>query len=83
VQKTVLLSIPLVFLAGFMFPIRNMPLPFRVFAELIPATHYIRIARGIYLRAEGFVTLLPEIAIVLAFGAVLVGVAFRTVGART
>ena len=53
VQKTVLLSIPLIQLSGFAFPIRNMPLPVQWLAELFPATHYIRVSRAIYLRGEG------------------------------
>ncbi len=53
VQKTVLFSIPLVQLSGFAFPIRNMPTPVQWLAELIPATHYIRVSRAIYLRGAG------------------------------
>jgi ABC-2 type transport system permease protein len=82
VQKTVLFSIPLVQMSGFAFPIRNMPLAFRWIAELFPATHYIRVSRAIYLRAEGLTTLLPELGLILLFGAVLVTMALRTMGRR-
>ena len=61
VQKTVVFSIPLVQLSGFAFPIRNMPAVFRWLTELFPATHYIRLSRAIYLRAEGPLTLLPSL----------------------
>jgi hypothetical protein len=50
VQKTVLFSIPLVQLSGFAFPIRNMPELLQWATELIPATHFIRVTRAIYLR---------------------------------
>src|SRR5262249_35427440 len=50
VQKTVLFSIPLIQLSGFAFPLRNMPLGFRMLAETFPATHYIRVTHAIYLR---------------------------------
>ena len=83
VQKTVLFSIPLIFLGGFAFPIRNMPLFFRMIAELLPASHYIRLSRAIYLRGAGLVPLLPEIALLTVFGAILMAIAFRTVAART
>jgi len=82
VQKTVLFSIPLIFLGGFVFPIRNMPIGFQWLSEVIPATHYIRIARAIYLRAAGPVELASELLLVGVFGAVLIAVAFRAVGAR-
>jgi ABC-2 type transport system permease protein len=82
VQKTVLFSIPLVQLSGFAFPIRNMPMPVQWLAELFPATHYIRVTRGIYLRGEGPVELWGELLILLVFGAVLLGVALRSLERR-
>lgn len=82
VQKTVLSSIPLVQLSGFAFPIRNMPVAVQWLAELFPATHYIRITRAIYLRGEGPVDLLPEIALLALFGAVMLRKALTSVEAR-
>src|SRR5439155_1592567 len=78
VQKTVVFSIPLVQLSGFAFPIRNMPAFFRWLTELFPATHYIRLSRAIYLRAEGPTALLPEIGFLVLFGAVLIVLALRS-----
>jgi len=82
VQKTVLLSIPTIQLSGFAFPIRSTPLPVQWFAELIPATHYIRVSRAIYLRGAGFAELLPELAILVVFGAILLALALRTLERR-
>ena len=82
VQKTVVFSIPLVQLSGFAFPIRNMPAFFRWLTVLFPATHYIRISRAIYLRAEGALSLLPEIGFLLFFGAVVIVVALRSLESR-
>lgn len=82
VSKTVLASQPLILLSGFAVPSRNMPLPFRVISELIPATHYIRVSRAIYLRGEGLLVLLPEILIILAMGAALATVALRAIARR-
>jgi ABC-type multidrug transport system ATPase subunit/ABC-type multidrug transport system permease subunit len=82
VQKTVLFSIPLIYLGGFIFPVGNMPIGFRWISEMLPATHYIRIARAIYLRGAGPVQLLPELALLALFGAVLMSIAFRTVESR-
>ncbi len=82
VQKTVLFSIPLVQLSGFAFPIRSMPAAARWLAAVFPATHYIHVSRAIYLRAEGPLTLLPELGLLLVFGVVLIALALRTIGAQ-
>jgi ABC-type multidrug transport system ATPase subunit/ABC-type multidrug transport system permease subunit len=83
VQKTVLLSVPLIFLGGFIFPIRNMPIGFQWLAELIPATHYIRVARSIYLRAAGPAELAGELALLSVMGVALITIAFRAVEKRS
>lgn len=83
VQKTVLLSVPLIFLGGFIFPIRNMPLGFQWLSELIPATHYIRVARSIYLRAAGPAELAGELALLSLMGVALITIAFRAVEKRS
>jgi len=82
VQKTVLSSIPLIQLSGFAFPIRNMPMPIQWLAEVFPATHYIRVSRAIYLRGAGVLDVLPELAMLGIFGALLVTVALRSMEAR-
>jgi ABC-2 type transport system permease protein len=82
VQKSVLFSIPLVQLSGFAFPIRSMPLVVQWFAEVFPATHYIRVSRAIYMRGEGPLPLLPELALLALFGVVLMVYALRSIEAR-
>jgi ABC-2 type transport system permease protein len=82
VQKTVLSSIPTIQLSGFAFPIRSMPEPLQWLTELIPATHYIRVSRAIYLRGAGVAELVPELLILVLFGAVLLAIALRTLERR-
>ena len=82
VQKSVLFSIPLVQLSGFAFPIRSMPTIVQWLTEVFPATHYIRISRAIYIRGEGPLSLLPEIALLTLFAVVLMTYALRTIEAR-
>jgi ABC-2 type transport system permease protein len=82
VQKTVLFSIPLIQLSGFAFPIRNMPRVVQWVTQVFPATHYIRVSRGIYLRGEGPLALLPELLLLGGFGIVLLVVARRTLETR-
>ncbi|HUK62426.1 MAG TPA: ABC transporter permease, partial [Dongiaceae bacterium] len=83
VQKTVLTSIPLIQLSGFVFPTRNMPWLLGWATELLPATHYIRVSRAIYLRGEGLLAQLPDVVCIGVFGVVLMGMALRTMGRRT
>jgi ABC-2 type transport system permease protein len=82
VQKTVLLSIPTINLCGYAFPIRSMPMPVQWFVEILPATHYIRVSRAIYLRGAGLDTLWPEVLVICGFGFVLVASSLRRIGAR-
>ena len=82
VQKTVLLSVPLVQTSGFLFPLRNMPRAVAWAAQLFPATHYIRVSRAIYLRGASAMTLLPELLLLLFFGVVLTALALRAIEAR-
>ena len=58
-------------------------MPVQWLAELFPATHYLRVSRAIYLRAEGPLALWPEILLIALFGVVLLGLALRTLEART
>jgi ABC-2 type transport system permease protein len=82
VQKSVMFSIPLVQLSGFLFPIRNMPTPVQWIAEVFPATHYIRVTRAIYMRGDGPLALAPELGLLLLFGALLMVFALSRIEAR-
>lgn len=82
VSKTVLLSNPLILLSGFSMPIQNMPAVFRWLAEVVPATHYIRISRAIYLRGAGPGQVFWELVIVALMGVALVLLAGRAIGRR-
>ena len=82
VQRSVLFSIPLVQLSGFILPVRNMPVWLQWFTSMFPATHYITVSRGIYLRGEGPLTLWPQLLYIFASGVVLVWWASRRVEAR-
>ena len=82
VQKTVLFSIPLVQLSGFAFPIRNMPYALQWATELIPATHFIRVTRAIYLRGAGPLEVWSDLLVLGIFGVALMMVALRTLERR-
>ncbi len=82
VQKTVMLSIPLVQLSGFLFPVRSMPLVVRWLTELFPATHYIRVSRAIYLRGEGPLATAPDLLLLFVFAALVIRVSLRSIESR-
>ncbi len=49
-QMTVFVLLPSILLSGFMFPYEAMPVPAQWIAEALPATHFMRLIRGIVLR---------------------------------
>ena len=51
--------------------------------ELIPATHFIRVTRAIYLRGAGPLELWSELLFLAVFGVVLIALALRTLERRT
>jgi len=50
-QMTFISFLPQLLLSGYMFPFEGMPIAARWFAEIFPLTHFLRIVRGILLRA--------------------------------
>ena len=49
-QMTVFVLMPSILLSGFMFPYEGMPQLAQYIAEVLPATHFMRLVRGIVLR---------------------------------
>lgn len=49
-QMTVFVLLPSILLSGFMFPYEGMPLVAQYIAEALPATHFMRLIRGVVLR---------------------------------
>ena len=66
---------PMIYLSGFIFPIENMPAVIQPITYLIPLRYFIVIVRGIFLKGVGWHVLWPQIAALLAWGIVIVGLA--------
>ncbi len=49
-QMTVFVLMPSILLSGFMFPYEGMPEMAQTIAEALPATHFMRVVRGVVLR---------------------------------
>jgi ABC-2 type transport system permease protein len=60
-QMTVFFLLPAILLSGFAFPFAGMPGWAQVIGEILPATHFLRIARGILLKGNDFANILGEL----------------------
>lgn len=68
---------PSVLLSGFMFPIANMPLPLRMIANVLPASHFVTVLRGVMLKGNGARELYPDVLAMVAFAVFVVAVATK------
>ncbi|MCD6320549.1 MAG: ABC transporter permease [Candidatus Desulfofervidaceae bacterium] len=67
-QMAILLTfLPALLLSGFVFPIHNMPKVLQIIAYLLPATYFVIITKGVYLKGLGLKALWPETLVLLAF----------------
>jgi len=76
-QMTFFVFLPSILLSGFMFPFRGMPHWAQVIGEVLPLTHFLRIVRGILLKGNGFVDILPEIWPIALFAAVMLTIGIK------
>ncbi|MBU2179177.1 MAG: ABC transporter permease [Gammaproteobacteria bacterium] len=66
-QLTVFILLPSILLSGFMFPFVAMPKPAQYIAELLPATHYVRLVRAVVLRDAHWTVLTSDVLVLVAF----------------
>jgi len=76
-QMTVFVLIPSILLSGFMFPYDAMPEPAQWIAEVLPATHFMRLMRGVYLRGAESAQMLGDLLWLLGFTAIMLTIATR------
>ncbi|HLN80276.1 MAG TPA: ABC transporter permease [Thermoanaerobaculia bacterium] len=72
IQRTQMFLLPSIMLSGYIFPLSSLPVPLRVVAQLLPATHFIKISRGIIIRGAEFFDLWPSVVALIALALVLV-----------
>ncbi len=82
IQAAIFTFLPQILLSGFMFPYEGMPKAAQWIAEVLPLTHFIRLARGIMLRGAGLADLWPELLALAVFAVVLLGIAVARVHKR-
>ena len=60
-QMTVFFLLPAILLSGFAFPFKGMPVWAQWVGEALPATHFLRIVRGILLKGNSLGEIWPDI----------------------
>jgi ABC-2 type transport system permease protein len=69
--------LPSIFLSGFMFPFKGMPVWAQWVGELLPATHTMRILRGLLLKGNQLPDILPELWPIALFTLAVVVIAVK------
>lgn len=67
IQMTFFFFLPSILLSGFMFPFRGMPGWAQALGEVLPLTHFLRIARGILLKTWSVQNSLHDVAAMVIF----------------
>lgn len=70
-QMAFFIMLPSVLLSGFMFPYEGMPKPAQHIAEILPATHFVRLIRGVVLRDAHILNMPYDVGFLVMF--ILVG----------
>jgi ABC-2 type transport system permease protein len=76
-QMAIFFFLPSILLSGFMFPFRGMPRWAQWLGEMLPITHFLRIARGILLKGNGIVDVLPQIWPIALFTVVVLTIGVK------
>lgn len=66
-QLSFFFFLPSILLSGFMFPFRGMPEWAQWIGNILPLTHFMVIVRGIILKGNSLIDILPAIESILAF----------------
>ena len=70
-QMTMFFLLPSILLSGFAFPFMGMPSWAQAIGQVLPATHFMRIVRGVLLKDNALPEIWPDLWPLLAFTAVV------------
>jgi ABC-2 type transport system permease protein len=71
IQLAQMFLLPSIMLSGYIFPLRSLPTWLQWIAQVLPATHFIAISRGIIIRGASFMDLWEHVVALLIIAAVL------------
>ena len=77
IQMSMMVTLPSFMLSGFLFPFHGMPMWAQTIGSAIPATYFIRIARGILLKGNTFIEIWPNLWPLIIFMVVITGLAMK------
>ena len=71
------LMLPSILLSGFIFPIKNMPIPLQIVANLMPPRWFIEINRTVMLKGGGLNEIWPNTLVLMAMSALFIFISIR------
>jgi ABC-2 type transport system permease protein len=71
------LMLPSILLSGFIFPIKNMPIPLQIVANLMPPRWFIEINRTVMLKGGGLNEIWPNTLVLLGMSALFIFISLR------
>ncbi|MEW6532437.1 MAG: ABC transporter permease [Thermodesulfobacteriota bacterium] len=77
IQMGFFFFLPNILLSGFAFPFRGMPDWAQVIGEILPLTHFLRIARGILLKGNGIEDVIWQLWQIALFGLVALAIGVK------
>jgi ABC-2 type transport system permease protein len=78
IQFAMFTFLPSILLSGFMFPFKGMPVWAQWVGEIIPASHAMRVVRGLLLKGNRLPDIIPELwpIALFALAAIMIAVWF-------
>jgi ABC-2 type transport system permease protein len=77
VQMAFFFFLPSLLLSGYMFPFRGMPDWAQDVGEVLPLTHFLRVVRGILLKGNGLMEVMPDLWPIALFLVVMLTVGIK------
>ena len=68
--------LPAIFLSGFIFPIRSMPVAVQVITYAVPARYFNVVLRGVILKGAGLSSYLRDMGFLTLYAVVVLGIAY-------
>jgi ABC-2 type transport system permease protein len=74
--------LPTFLLSGFIFPVASMPLILRSLSYIVPATYFLKIMRGLFMKGTGLGVLWPSFIVMFVFAAFFIFISTRKFSKR-
>jgi ABC-2 type transport system permease protein len=71
------LMLPSILLSGFIFPVKNMPIPLQIVANLMPPRWFIEINRTVMLKGGGLNEIWPNTLVLMGMSALFIFISIR------